>query len=291
MTARALAWRTVPAEPARAALAVTGVAVIGALLFDMLLLSRGLLVSFRELLDTPATTSALSRPTRFRCRIPIANATARRGRRRAAARSAGGRGRPPRSARSRSCRAGADRGRRCSTCRRAPSGRPGGWWPARICGACRRTAPAAPAVVSQTLAARARTCRRARRCRFAASRCGVPSAMPAVAFRVVGVAEFQFESGGDLRRWRRRSTAFQRVRASASDDDGRRRCSWRRGRRSSRAPRPRPFEAAAPGRARVFERADRRAHSTRTASRTSARSRSCSRPSRWASRSCWWRRC
>ena len=33
-------------------LAVGGVAVIGALLFDMLLLSRGLLVSFRDLLDT-----------------------------------------------------------------------------------------------------------------------------------------------------------------------------------------------------------------------------------------------
>lgn len=51
MTARALAWRTVTARPARAALAVTGVTVIGALLFSMLLLSRGLLLSFRDLLD------------------------------------------------------------------------------------------------------------------------------------------------------------------------------------------------------------------------------------------------
>lgn len=51
MTARALAWRTVAARPARAALAVTGVTVIGALLFSMLLLSRGLLLSFRDLLD------------------------------------------------------------------------------------------------------------------------------------------------------------------------------------------------------------------------------------------------
>jgi putative ABC transport system permease protein len=51
MTSRALAWRTVTARPARAALAITGVAVIGALLFDMLLLSRGLLVSLRDLLD------------------------------------------------------------------------------------------------------------------------------------------------------------------------------------------------------------------------------------------------
>lgn len=51
MTSRALAWRTVTAKPARAALAVTGVTLIGALLFDMLLLSRGLLVSFGDLLE------------------------------------------------------------------------------------------------------------------------------------------------------------------------------------------------------------------------------------------------
>ena len=40
MTSRALAWRTMTAEPARAGLAIAGVAVIGALLFDMLLLSH-----------------------------------------------------------------------------------------------------------------------------------------------------------------------------------------------------------------------------------------------------------
>ena len=52
MTAWGLAWRTLVHHPARALLAIGGVAVIGALLFDMLLLSRGLLVSFRDLLDT-----------------------------------------------------------------------------------------------------------------------------------------------------------------------------------------------------------------------------------------------
>jgi putative ABC transport system permease protein len=52
MTAWGLAWRTLVHNPGRAFLAVGGVAVIGALLFDMLLLSRGLLVSFRDLLDT-----------------------------------------------------------------------------------------------------------------------------------------------------------------------------------------------------------------------------------------------
>jgi len=44
MTSRALAWRALTANPARALLAVAGVAVIGALLIDMLLLSGGLLV-------------------------------------------------------------------------------------------------------------------------------------------------------------------------------------------------------------------------------------------------------
>lgn len=51
MTAWGLAWRTVARSPARSVLAVSGVTVIGALLFNMLMLSRGLLVSFRDLLD------------------------------------------------------------------------------------------------------------------------------------------------------------------------------------------------------------------------------------------------
>jgi putative ABC transport system permease protein len=52
MTSRALAWRTLTAERPRAVLAVTGVVVIGALLFDMLLLSQGLLLSLRQMLDS-----------------------------------------------------------------------------------------------------------------------------------------------------------------------------------------------------------------------------------------------
>jgi putative ABC transport system permease protein len=47
-----LAWRTIARNPARAVLAITGVAVIGALLFDMLLLSRGLMLSFSDLLKS-----------------------------------------------------------------------------------------------------------------------------------------------------------------------------------------------------------------------------------------------
>jgi ABC-type lipoprotein release transport system permease subunit len=45
------AWRSLVRQPARATLGVLGVAAVGALLFDMLLLSQGLVVSMRDLLD------------------------------------------------------------------------------------------------------------------------------------------------------------------------------------------------------------------------------------------------
>jgi len=51
MTPFAFAARSLIRQPTRALLGVIGVAVVGALLFDMLLLSRGLVVSFEELLD------------------------------------------------------------------------------------------------------------------------------------------------------------------------------------------------------------------------------------------------
>jgi putative ABC transport system permease protein len=51
MNAVGFAWRSLIRQPARAALGVLGVAAVGALLFDMLLLSEGLVVSMRDLLD------------------------------------------------------------------------------------------------------------------------------------------------------------------------------------------------------------------------------------------------
>ena len=67
MSPAGLAWRYVRRQPARAALGVTGIAVVGALLFDMLLLSRGLVVSFRDILDTAGfdvrVTSTEAQPT------------------------------------------------------------------------------------------------------------------------------------------------------------------------------------------------------------------------------------
>ena len=56
-------------------LAITGVAVIGALLFDMLLLSRGLLVSFRELLDATGYDVRVTATDSVMFRAPIRHAT------------------------------------------------------------------------------------------------------------------------------------------------------------------------------------------------------------------------
>jgi putative ABC transport system permease protein len=51
MNAMGFAWRSLVRQPARATLGVLGVAAVGALLFDMLLLSQGLVISMRGLLE------------------------------------------------------------------------------------------------------------------------------------------------------------------------------------------------------------------------------------------------
>jgi len=51
MNALGFAWRSLVRQPARATLGILGVAAVGALLFDMLLLSEGLVISMRDLLD------------------------------------------------------------------------------------------------------------------------------------------------------------------------------------------------------------------------------------------------
>jgi putative ABC transport system permease protein len=45
------AWRSLVRQPARSTLGIVGVAAVGALLFDMVLLSQGLVLSMRDLLD------------------------------------------------------------------------------------------------------------------------------------------------------------------------------------------------------------------------------------------------
>jgi putative ABC transport system permease protein len=66
----------VTAERARMTLAIVGVTVIGALLLDMLLLSRGLLVSFRDFLDTAGYDVRVAGADILVTRGPIQHATA-----------------------------------------------------------------------------------------------------------------------------------------------------------------------------------------------------------------------
>ena len=51
MTALPFAWRSLVRQPARAALGILGVAAVGALLLDMMLLSDGLVTSMRDMLE------------------------------------------------------------------------------------------------------------------------------------------------------------------------------------------------------------------------------------------------
>jgi putative ABC transport system permease protein len=71
MTAFHLASRTIRRYRAQTVLAVAGVAVIGALLFDMLLLSRGLLLSFGDLLDRAGFDVRVSSGGGMSVRLPI----------------------------------------------------------------------------------------------------------------------------------------------------------------------------------------------------------------------------
>ena len=73
MSAFELAWRTARRHRAQTLLAVAGVAVIGALLFDMLLLSRGLLVSFADMLSSNGYDVRVVGAAGFGSRMPIAN--------------------------------------------------------------------------------------------------------------------------------------------------------------------------------------------------------------------------
>lgn len=73
MTSFALAWRTAKRYRARTLLAIAGVAVIGALLFDMLLLSRGLLLSFADLLNSSGFDIRVVGTEGLAARLPIAD--------------------------------------------------------------------------------------------------------------------------------------------------------------------------------------------------------------------------
>ena len=220
MTARALAWRTVASRPARAALAVIGVTMIGALLFDMLLLSRGLLVSFRDLLDTAGYDVRVVATDALPLRLPIPNATALAAdiaklkevrdvavvrRERAAALIDG---RPAVGVTLISvASAGPGDGNADGRAWRITAGQ-----------GLDQSEPAAepPLVVSQKLAA-ALNLSPGSAIRLRSTMSGGPSAIPSVAFRVTGVAEFELDPGDDLLASTTRS-AFDRVQAQAGDE-------------------------------------------------------------------------
>ena len=71
MTSLLLASRTVRRYRAQTVLAIVGVAVIGALLFDMLLLSHGLLLSFSDLLGRAGFDVRIVGGGGFAARLPI----------------------------------------------------------------------------------------------------------------------------------------------------------------------------------------------------------------------------
>jgi ABC-type lipoprotein release transport system permease subunit len=96
MNALWFAWRSLVRQPARAALGILGVAAVGALLLDMLLLSGGLVASMRDLLDRsgfdvrvtatdevpgrgPRITEAASTASALRALPPVRGVVAMRG--------------------------------------------------------------------------------------------------------------------------------------------------------------------------------------------------------------------
>ena len=83
MNALAFAWRSLVRQPARAVLGIVGVAAVCALLFDMLLLSRGLVLSMQDLLEqagfairVTATQALPGSGPRIRAAVQVAAAIA-----------------------------------------------------------------------------------------------------------------------------------------------------------------------------------------------------------------------
>jgi putative ABC transport system permease protein len=222
MTSRALAWRTVAANPARAALAVSGVAIIGALLFDMLLLSDGLLISFRDLLDTggydvrivagdgpPSARLPIDRAAALMTRITGLPEVAEAASVRLEPATATFGGAAPDALTLLTVSAGAER-----QTWRIVEGR--GLDAADVEGAgiqARR-----PPLVLGARAARAHGLGIGSAIEVGATASGSASAIPPVTFQVVGLAEFMFE-GGNAAAAATTGAAFDTVRGGGAADD------------------------------------------------------------------------
>lgn len=215
MTSRQLAWRTVTAERGRAALAVAGVMVIGALLFDMLLLSRGLIASFRGLLDTSGYDVRVVADS-FPIRVALTNVTG-------LARDLSELPEVEAVAVVRAERAVAAMPNRPLTEVRLvnlSAGAEGRAW-RLVSGegldSARRPAGESPLVISRQLAERLAIGPGAR-LPLRVFLEGIPSALPVVSFTVIGTAEFRFDLAGEDA-VATTEGAFARARATAAADE------------------------------------------------------------------------
>jgi len=193
MSALHLAWRTIRRYRAQTLLAIAGVAVIGALLFDMLLLSRGLLLSFADLLARAGYDVRIVGGGGMTLRMPIPDS-------RAIAEAVGGlpevekvalvRILPARLARPGEAQS-------ASVALVGASGMTAGVWTivqgADLDGA---STEACPLIVGRSLAARLHIAP-GDAVRVNAEQAGVASALPAVTCRVAGVGRFAFAAAGD----------------------------------------------------------------------------------------------
>ena len=197
MTAWGLAWRTIARSPARSVLAVSGVTVIGALLFNMLLLSRGLLVSFSDLLDSAGfDIRVIAAEGSMVHRMPIADAAS----------LAAAIARLPEVASVAMVRT--DSGQVSASAEIGAwtsieligmtDARGGGWTIAKGSPLPSGASSAEPPVVVNTALASRLHLEPGSRLRLRLTSAATASALPPVTLRVVGIGGFAFESAGDL---------------------------------------------------------------------------------------------
>ena len=193
MSALHLAWRTVRRYRAQTILAIAGVAVIGALLFDMLLLSRGLLLSFADLLERAGYDVRIVGGGGMALRMPIPDSAAIAGlvrRLPEAERVALVRILPARLA-------ARDGKPSASVALIGVSGAAAGVWTiVRGVDLDRAAGEACPMIVGRSLAARLGV-GPGDQVRINAEQAGVTSALPAMTCRIVGLGQFAFGGAGD----------------------------------------------------------------------------------------------
>jgi putative ABC transport system permease protein len=214
MTAWTLAWRTASSERARTILAIAGVTVIGALLFDMLMLSRGLLVSFREMLDTAGYDVRVTASDNLAVRTSIADASA----------LAAALARLPEVSevavfrRDRAALVGSGRARGAVTLMNVSGNAERRAWTIVSGTGLGDDAHEPPAIVIDRKLAADRELTVGSNLRLRVLIPGTRSALPAVDFRVSGIADFEFDSPDEPVVATTRA-GFERARASGPSDD------------------------------------------------------------------------